>query len=113
MEDRCVCCGAVIPEGRQVCPACEEKADLPPFSIGQTVYILGRYSFTSFAPVCIIEAKISHIEHRQYVAYGVNGSDGTWRFSRKHYGKSVFTERQKAVEELKRCNERLGRTDHA
>ena len=24
--DRCVCCGAVIPEGRQVCPICEQKA---------------------------------------------------------------------------------------
>lgn len=23
MEDKCVCCGAVIPEGRQVCPNCE------------------------------------------------------------------------------------------
>lgn len=22
-EDRCICCGAVIPEGRQVCPKCE------------------------------------------------------------------------------------------
>ena len=22
MEDKCVCCGAVIPEGRQVCPNC-------------------------------------------------------------------------------------------
>lgn len=22
-EDRCVCCGAVIPEGRMVCPPCE------------------------------------------------------------------------------------------
>jgi hypothetical protein len=26
MEDRCVCCGEVIPEGRQVCPICEIKA---------------------------------------------------------------------------------------
>lgn len=25
-ENRCVCCGAVIPEGRMVCPACERKA---------------------------------------------------------------------------------------
>lgn len=25
MEDRCVCCGEVIPEGRQVCPNCEQK----------------------------------------------------------------------------------------
>ena len=24
MEDRCLCCGTVIPEGRLVCPACEE-----------------------------------------------------------------------------------------
>ena len=26
MEDRCVACGAVVPEGRQVCPACEAGA---------------------------------------------------------------------------------------
>lgn len=25
MEDRCVCCGEIIPEGRQVCPTCEAK----------------------------------------------------------------------------------------
>lgn len=24
MENTCICCGEVIPEGRQVCPACEE-----------------------------------------------------------------------------------------
>jgi len=24
-ENRCICCGAVIPEGRQVCPNCEVK----------------------------------------------------------------------------------------
>lgn len=24
-ENRCVCCGAVIPEGLQVCPTCERK----------------------------------------------------------------------------------------
>lgn len=28
-EDRCVCCGAVIPEGRMVCPICERKANNP------------------------------------------------------------------------------------
>lgn len=34
--DRCVCCGEIIPEGRQVCPQCEgrvekdgERADTP------------------------------------------------------------------------------------
>ena len=25
-ENRCVCCGRVIPEGRQVCPICEKEA---------------------------------------------------------------------------------------
>ena len=24
MSERCVCCGEAIPEGRQVCPACEK-----------------------------------------------------------------------------------------
>lgn len=24
-ENRCICCGQIIPEGRQVCPACEAK----------------------------------------------------------------------------------------
>lgn len=23
MEDRCICCGAVVPEGRMICQACE------------------------------------------------------------------------------------------
>lgn len=25
MEERCVCCGEIIPEGRMVCPICEGK----------------------------------------------------------------------------------------
>jgi hypothetical protein len=25
MENTCVCCGRIIPEGRQVCPNCENK----------------------------------------------------------------------------------------
>lgn len=24
-EDRCVCCGEIVPEGRMVCPMCENK----------------------------------------------------------------------------------------
>ena len=26
-SDRCVCCGAVVPEGRMVCPSCERRAE--------------------------------------------------------------------------------------
>ena len=25
MDERCVCCGEIIPEGRQVCPDCEAE----------------------------------------------------------------------------------------
>lgn len=25
--DRCVCCGEIVPEGRQVCPRCENGAE--------------------------------------------------------------------------------------
>ena len=27
MDNRCVCCGAIIPEGCMVCPICEMAAD--------------------------------------------------------------------------------------
>ena len=27
MDNSCVCCGAVIQEGRMVCPICETEAD--------------------------------------------------------------------------------------
>ena len=26
-DNRCVCCGAIIPEGSQVCPTCEKKVN--------------------------------------------------------------------------------------
>nr|DAK55305.1 MAG TPA: PROTEIN/RNA Complex, archaeal, ribosomal, 50S, protein.0A [Caudoviricetes sp.]DAM50248.1 MAG TPA: PROTEIN/RNA Complex, archaeal, ribosomal, 50S, protein.0A [Caudoviricetes sp.]DAP34257.1 MAG TPA: PROTEIN/RNA Complex, archaeal, ribosomal, 50S, protein.0A [Caudoviricetes sp.]DAP74344.1 MAG TPA: PROTEIN/RNA Complex, archaeal, ribosomal, 50S, protein.0A [Caudoviricetes sp.] len=25
MNNTCICCGAIIPEGRQVCPICERQ----------------------------------------------------------------------------------------
>jgi predicted amidophosphoribosyltransferase len=27
MEDKCICCDNIIPEGRQVCPNCEKDID--------------------------------------------------------------------------------------
>lgn len=27
MDNRCVCCGAVVPEGRMVCPQCEMETE--------------------------------------------------------------------------------------
>ena len=44
MEDRCICCGEIIPEGVQVCPKClvarTKKIELKPcpFCGGEAVY---------------------------------------------------------------------------
>lgn len=34
MSDLCVCCGAAVPEGRQVCPNCEKPKTDKPFTNG-------------------------------------------------------------------------------
>lgn len=73
-----------------------------PFAKDDVVYILGRYLVNDNAPLLLIEAKISHIEHRYFVAYGINGSRGTWRFSKKHYNIVVFKDKKKAEEEFNR-----------
>lgn len=72
-----------------------------PFAVGDTVYILGKYMVNAYSPLCMIEAKISHIDHKQFVAYGLNGYS-EWRFSKKHYNKAVFKDKEKAIEEFNR-----------
>ena len=34
--ERCICCGAEIPEGRQICPRCRDEVNrMPEFKIGR------------------------------------------------------------------------------
>ena len=73
-----------------------------PFAIDDVVYILEKYLVNAHAPLVLIEAKIMHIEHRQFVAYGINGSHGKWYFSNYHYNKEVFKDKKKAEEEFNR-----------
>ena len=40
MDNRCICCGAIIPEDRQVCLACEQKEkerNKEPYCKGQKI----------------------------------------------------------------------------
>ena len=39
--DRCVCCGAIVPEGRQVCPQCEIELQSKP-DVGAVLGIEGK-----------------------------------------------------------------------
>ena len=73
-----------------------------PFAIGDIVYVLGKYLPDANAPLLLMECKISHIKHRQFVAYRTDGESGEWCFSKKHYNKSVFKDKEKATEEWNR-----------
>ena len=38
-EDRCICCGDIVPEGRMVCPNCEKQKPMKNLSHGEMVQI--------------------------------------------------------------------------
>lgn len=44
-EERCICCGEIIPEGKQICPNCEMRKENKPmeknFDLLETSKILG------------------------------------------------------------------------
>lgn len=70
--------------------------------INDIVFVIGKYVPDPSEKPRIIEAQISHIKHRQFVAYGIDDNNlGTWSFSRKDIGKSVFTTREEAEKALK------------
>lgn len=55
-EDRCVCCGEIIPEGRMVCPKCEKG------EVGMQVGMSGK----------IVHTKSCEDENTEYITF----SDG-------------------------------------
>lgn len=56
-----------------------------------------RLRFRLWKKPVLITATISHIQHRQFVAYGEGDPAGAWYFSRKHYNKAVFADKEKAL----------------
>lgn len=46
MEDHCVMCGEIIPEGRQVCPLCEKKYDGSDDHESQAAFLLLKSTYT-------------------------------------------------------------------
>ena len=79
-----------------------------PFAVGDTVYILGKYEISEYAPLHIITARISHVDHKCFIAYGLD-ADSTWRFTPRHYNKSVFKTEQEAIDAW---NRRAKENDH-
>lgn len=74
-NNRCVSCGAIIPEGRQVCPTCERKAKR---EIGRE--ITSVYSVTPENKVCLTckkkKCKGECKEFKEYMAVLRKASKG-------------------------------------
>ncbi len=51
MENRCVCCGEIIPEGRQVCMRCEREAENEDHKISGQDQRRGLYRRGKILPV--------------------------------------------------------------
>ena len=37
MDNKCVCCGTLIPEGRQICPVCDEAMKTDSFTVDDRI----------------------------------------------------------------------------
>ncbi len=99
MNNECVCCGEIIPEGRQVCLDCESSNIRPrqiktPCSIGDTVWAIKKYSGTEVAREGIV-SEIFFTSDMDICIVVKNLCRGRW-------GKTVFAtqeETEKAIRE--------------
>ena len=66
------------------------------FSIGDIVYIIGRYAFEKYNPLMLVTARIDHIDDGYYIAYGID-EEGTYRFTDNRYGDCVFKDKALAL----------------
>lgn len=57
-EDRCVCCGEIVPEGRMVCPNCERLMTEKPFEFLPT-----PWEVVLWRPFPLIKPRITHKEY--------------------------------------------------
>lgn len=69
MPEKCVCCGAVIPEGRQVCPDCERKARLRPCPFCGSDNVKFDWSMWSNVPLIVCK------DCSAVVSFGANKRD--------------------------------------
>ena len=67
------------------------------FLIGDTVYIIGRYAFEEHNPLMLVTAKIDHLSDGYYIAYGIDGDEGTYRFTDSRYNVCVFKDKALAL----------------
>lgn len=70
-------------------------------AIGDTVYIIGKYSFSPDENPQVVEAKVAYRYCKSYYAYPTNGH-GTFKVNYSDLGKTVFFKREDAERTLRR-----------
>lgn len=69
MLNRCICCGVIIPEGRQVCSSCEEKH-------GSVVKVeVGFYDQVETYPNCTVQVLTNTVTGDVSVGWWKNEED--------------------------------------
>ena len=71
-------------------------------SVGDVVYVIGRYSFTPDERPKVVEAQVAFIERKRLHAYVTKGH-GSFSFAQSDLGKTVFWDREDAERVLRRC----------
>lgn len=74
MEDRCICCGEVIPEGRQVCYQCSNRTT--EVKIEVELKIKEPHSILEICPYCFGSGKLRAMQRAMtYDAGSVRAAD--------------------------------------
>jgi Lar family restriction alleviation protein len=77
MPERCVCCGEIIPEGRQVCPNCENKPSVLkpcPFCGGEADFLTENFGAKVWV-VCTDCGVQTLKEDTNLIVFGKGGKD--------------------------------------
>ena len=102
--ERCVCCGEIIPEGRQVCRACEDKIGQQP-TFGGDHQLRARYKQALYDVITKIYAKhpVGGALHIVLDDLNVNDRHIQWCIEDMDY--PIYTDEDRRL--FKRCAELL------
>lgn len=76
-------------------------SEKPSVHIGDTLFIIGKYSYSPDEAPSIIEVQVAYDLHKRHFAYPKSGR-GTFSFATGDMGKTVFTNRKDAERVLRR-----------
>lgn len=89
--ERCVCCGEIIPDGRQVCPSCEDKISQQP-TFGGDPMLRARYKQALYDAISEIYAMHPTGGALHVVLDDLNVNDRAIQICSEHMDYPIYTE---------------------